>query len=210
MDKVVTLQMADTTFRFDGFRRRDIGRFQQAIEQLKIAATPLEIQRHHDVELQVPVPLGDGRFKGGAFLRASGAPIALAQVHRADKRDVFGTEPNPSTGEIKTYPAALYGGILFGGFGHVILESACRLWAASRHPDLPILIQGPAHARKLLLQLAEILGIDGSRFDFLQTAAHVHELFVPAPGIELGLTLSRETRPREFLVIDSAVEPKTW
>ena len=73
---------------------------------------------------------------GGAF-DFSGLPIKEAEIYRRGEGIVVGTRLSNDQRNVRYVDKAIYGGVLFSGFGHIILESASRLWAARRYPEHP-------------------------------------------------------------------------
>lgn len=136
-----------------------------------------------------------GVFTGG--VRAEdGAAVGFAQVRRHDIPMVV-TPPESET----TAPAALgldeaiFGGVLFSGYGHVLLESLNRLWYAVERPDLDILFAGlPGRhvdaSWNLLKAFADLLQIDQNRLKLVVEPTRIKRLHVPQPGLELGLRTS--------------------
>ena len=85
--------------------------------------------------------------------------------------------------------SALYAGPLFPAFGHFLLESLARLWAADRFPDRPILWsvgQGTDHAilHPWMRDILDLLGVTNPIL-LVTAPVTVDELIVPAPGYEI-------------------------
>lgn len=136
-----------------------------------------------------------GVFTGGVRAK-DGAAVNFAQVRRHDIPMVV-TPPEPET----PAPAALgldeaiFGGVLFSGYGHVLLESLNRLWYAFERPELDILFAGlPGRhvdaSWNLLKAFADLLQIDQKRLKLVVEPIRIKRLHVPQPGLELGLRTS--------------------
>lgn len=96
------------------------------------AGAPLTVER---VEGALVVPFGAGREKGisrpaGVFDRA-GRPVRRAQCLRDFGQKVTTPPmlPDPAEGEGVLPGTWLFGGMLYGHFGHFLCESTARLWA---------------------------------------------------------------------------------
>lgn len=187
-------RIGKTSFRFQGFSHDEVQRFARSIAQIRFSRSRLRVQIVDDAVLSRLQPLADGNMLGGVF-DAHGTPIAEAQIYREGEGVVVGFRQAETDFEPEIVPEALYGGVLFSGFGHIILESACRLWAAPRYADLPILFQSPPGTeggQETLLKLAEILGISVERIRFTGANIRVCKLIVPQPGLVLGREVNSE------------------
>lgn len=100
---------------------------------------------------------------------------------------------------VETLDRGLFGGPLFPAYGHFLLESLARLWAAPKFPDHPILwsVSPSSSAPQIFDWMAEILAIldISNPIVLVQHPTSVTKLIVPAPGYEIqyrfGLTHSR-------------------
>lgn len=84
-----------------------------------------------DGGIVVPPPIGGPprRQHASGVLDAAGAPVANA-VTWSNGAPVNSAPPMPGPQEIAPLPGSwLFGGILFGHFGHFLVESTTRLWA---------------------------------------------------------------------------------
>lgn len=179
---------------FAGFPHERTKHLIRAARGIPLETTPLD----HQVLPASLFPLSaraGGVFVGGVR-SDDDAPAPYAQVRRHDLGQVVsppGAEvASPSAPAIRE---AVFGGVLFGGYGHVLLESLNRLWYASERPDLDILFAGlPGHgdsaAWRLLKTLADLLGVDPGRLKLIVDPVRVARLHVPQPGLELGLRTS--------------------
>jgi len=164
--------------------KRRLGRFTITDEDLKISAV-------RNAAILPPVPQPNKNYLGGVF-DAEGRPVPDAQLRRLG-HVLLGDAPGSSPAPLRTLAAALYGGLVISAYGHLILESLCRLWAASAMPGLPIVFQVARPASdltNLMTNLAGLLGISADRLLFVAEPIAVEELWVPAPGLELSTSIN--------------------
>lgn len=195
MHQPVLLGVAQISF--VGFPEQRVQRLVEAARTIQVDTDPLRYVTIHDAELLPLVPRADGRFYGGVRDR-NGVSVKFSETHRHDLGSVVdlpSATDLPSTERVYAGGRALFGGVLFGGYGHILLESLNRLWCAAQEPDLEILflgVRGAAAGRNwtLLKDFAQLLGIDAGRLVLVSEALRTEELLVPEPGLELGLRTS--------------------
>jgi capsular polysaccharide biosynthesis protein len=155
------------------------------------AAPALGIVEHRDVTLLPACHLRGHwiSFTTGAF-DATGAPLpefAHRRLHATNPPEPAPTAPPQARHD----GPFLYGGVLFGHYGHFLMESLARAWAFDRCPDLPVLWHVHAGHRD-----PGLAGWQGAIFDLLGLGGRVHVLvrapmrlgrvLVPEPGSVLG------------------------
>lgn len=90
---------------------------------------------------------------------------------------------------VETLEKAIFAGPLFAAYGHFLLESLARLWAAPSYSDDPIVssVQPADPASALLPWMQEILAILGlsNPIKLINQPIAVRNLIVPAPGYEI-------------------------
>jgi len=193
---------------FVGFPDRRVEALVAAASNIRIDDIPLERSRVSEATLFPLTPRADGRFFGGVC-DSTGASIRFAETHRHDLGRVIDLPPSAGQVPLQRHPneRALFGGALFGGYGHILLESLNRLWAAQDEPDLDILFIGaqgsPAGKNwALLKEFANLLQISPDRLVLVSHPTKVADLVVPEPGLELGL----RTSLKHSAFIQSALE----
>jgi hypothetical protein len=189
-----SFRIRKTSFRFHGFTAHEVKRFRRAISRIRFSRRRLRVKVYEDARLTRLRPRADGTMVGGLFDR-QGAPIPEAQVHREGEGIVVGSEIPDDGAEPEIVEVAIFGGTLFSGFGHIILESACRLWAAERHPGVPIIfqsLQDSPSCEKTLLDLAGLFGIPSERIRFVTGDVLLKRAIVPQPGLTLGKEIRLE------------------
>jgi len=181
---------------FAGFSETRIKRLVRAARGIPIKTGPLERQILPASVFPLTAQAG-GVFVGG--VRADdGAPVCHAQIRRHDIHQVvLPPESGTASPTAPMLSEAIFGGVLFSGYGHVLLETLNRLWYASERPDLDILFAGlPGHedspSWRLLATLADLLGIAPNRLKLVVEPVRVARLHVPEPGLELGLRTSTQ------------------
>lgn len=81
----------------------------------------------------------------------------------------------------------LYGGVLLGHYGHFLLESLSRLWAARAFPHLPVVWQFFPRAKHLFAtQVFDILGIPAHRIRTVVRPTLFRTLIAPDEGVRLN------------------------
>jgi len=102
------------------------------------------------------------------------------------------TPPETPTGPVRDLPGVwLWGGVLWGHFGHFLVESTGRLWPL---PALPEPIAGVLFIPKAPRRGADLSGFQSAFLDLagvphtkvLTAPARVEKLFVPGQGFGLG------------------------
>lgn len=180
------------TFEFRGFQPNEVDRFNDAISGIRRSAEPLRVGVYDNLLMTRVSPGRDSTPIGGLF-DSNRLAVEESKVERRGEGLVIGVWPGEPDGGSEFVEKAIYGGVLFGGFGHVILESACRLWAAKDYPDLPIVFQTmPKNdaGRFALLALAELLDIPAERFRFFTDPVRIGHAVVPQPGLSLGYEIN--------------------
>lgn len=90
---------------------------------------------------------------------------------------------------VETLERAIFAGPLFPAYGHFLLESLARLWAAPRYPNYPLVwsCQPTDVAPSLLPWMHEILAMLGlsNPIKLINHPIGVGHLIVPAPGYEI-------------------------
>jgi hypothetical protein len=133
------------------------------------------------------VQRGDWNFAGGVHFEF-GALFEAARHQRPGGRTVHvGDWAEAAAAGAKPAPDGLYGGLFYSHFGHFLVESLGRLWAATapEYADLPIYAH-PLWGRPDLeapegfcaFTLAA-LGIDPARIVLVEETLAVERLFVP-------------------------------
>jgi hypothetical protein len=120
-----------------------------------------------------------------AILDAAGAPVPEGDFLRRGWR-MGGAEPGPVQRHLEG--RHVYGGILFGHFGHFLIESLSRAWFLRRHPDLPVLWhrrggRAPTAQRAVL----ELLGLAPRPGCVLDGTVTVEQLLVPRQAAAMGV-----------------------
>lgn len=90
---------------------------------------------------------------------------------------------------VETLEKAIFAGPLFAAYGHFLLESLARLWAAPSYSECPILwsVQTSDTAPTLLPWMIEILALLklNNPIKLVSQPIAVRHLIVPAPGYEI-------------------------
>jgi capsular polysaccharide biosynthesis protein len=96
--------------------------------------------------------------------------------------------------------AAMFAGYLIPHFGHFLLESLSRLWAAHQHPELPLVWCGSSRYTTWQREILELLGI---RNDFIHVdqVTRVEKLLLPSPGYVIQTTF-HESHAKFLSVVD--------
>lgn len=134
------------------------------------------------------------------------APAQKSGVFDADRRFVeasilmrptgfFNSEPPfPAEDTIAKLPGThMYGGVLFGHFGHFLMDSLARVWASERLADrIDSILFTPktnagniANMLKVQTPLFRALGVE-SRIQLVTEPTRVDRLFVPYQGIGIA------------------------
>lgn len=80
---------------------------------------------------------------------------------------------------------AIYGGYLFGHFGHFLLESLSRLWAIQSLGKYPIVFVSPINSlRSWQHEILKILGVEN--IIIVKKPTYYDELIIPSPGFQMG------------------------
>ncbi|TDR93295.1 glycosyltransferase family 61 protein [Enterovirga rhinocerotis] len=163
------------------FLDQDVNHIRDMVNRLGIRSHELRVSTLEDlifVPDSVAVTNGGPGDRGG-LLHEDGSVIAEASGRRW---------PKP----MQVKPAqvlaqdVIYGGWIFGQYGHFILETPCRLWAIAQFdPSLPIVFNGrgtTAVQRKVL----SAFGIDPERLLFPTEATLLRRVHVPEAISELA------------------------
>ena len=179
--------IGDTAVEMLGFGGRAGGAFADASDRMSIDDGALRVDVIRNATFSTVIGRATGDFVGGVFT-ADGAPIPFAQERKA-ARIILGSEPSDEDAvDVTRHDEAIYGGFVFGRYGHVLLQSLARLWATDQRPDLPILFlarpdAGPHDAFRHVLRQ---LGIADERVLIHRGAGTVACLHVPEPGLVLN------------------------
>ncbi|MBV0912730.1 glycosyltransferase 61 family protein [Anianabacter salinae] len=141
----------------------------------------------------VVVPPSTPRFmQPCGVLHSDGAPCFHGATWRFDRR--MTRTPGLPDGEMPTLPGRwLWGGVLFGHFGHFLVESAARLWAL---PGLEAPVEGVVFIPKRPRHQGGLAGFQQAFLSLMQPGLRaevvsgapmrVEELVVPGQGFGLG------------------------
>jgi len=164
---------------------------------VKALGTPEPLVLHcatHEYATIYPVTTDDTagvrRFCGGIAVNGSIMPDSLLWRGRKHVLRPIApeTQPTPQCGPDR----ALYGGWLIDSFGHFLLESLSRLWAAKVNPDLPIVWtrNNDPHCGSVVgytswqREILDILGIHNLPI-FVDHPTTVKRLFIPDVGFRM-------------------------
>lgn len=185
--------VGDTRFEFSGISSANIERLKTEIGKLHPDDKPLQYQIVNNAHICPLQTLPTGLLKGGIF-DSDGKPISAAQIRRKNRGVILGSDPSTfSKVDAVTIPPAIFGGVIFSEYGHLILESLARLWCVAEVDDYPILFLShqEKHIRsKLFMRLMFLLGIDPGRIRFSTKSEICESLIVPEPGLQLGIRTS--------------------
>ena len=104
------------------------------------------------------------------------------------RNDELATPPPPRAAEAEWAEECVYGGILWGHFGHFLLEGLSRAWGIAERPDLPVVWRrAPARAEFTAWQreILEILGLGGREHRVVERPVRIRRLWVPDQGFML-------------------------
>lgn len=149
--------------------------------------------------------LPPGRTRAGTVLVAGRPFVAAGLVRdRLPSPHIALSAPDPAEGPVRpaqTFGTAIYGGRFFTHFGHFMLESLSRLWAASplggaTDTRCPIIVHGdgPGLASALRGHVGDLLaaaGIDPARVIVARRPIAVDRLLVPWPLFTIRYSASR-------------------
>lgn len=189
LDERRTLTGELTHFRFVGYRGDEMARMEAEIAAIDVSDEPQKVLEVRDARLTPVRSVGVNAF-GGNLFQAAGEPLAQASIVR-EGVTVFGADRDSqaSTPAGVRLDAAWYGGVLFSGYGHVLLESLARLVPEMLSSPLPILfhlnIDGLPDRAAFTAMLA-YLGVETSRIRWVEGITEVGRLLVPEPGFVIG------------------------
>lgn len=141
----------------------------------------------------VPAAPGDARgiARNGGVLKSDGSWSAMGTAWRSSAHPVLCPTDQPLEEEIENISGTyLYGGMLYGHFGHFLCESTARLWALD-HVDMaidgiifiPKRIPGwPAKKIRHHAKFFAALGLDTVNMHASSTPVRVERLIVPPQG----------------------------
>lgn len=155
------------------------------------AEAPLGIAERRDV-LLLPSTHLQGHwisFTTGAFDAAGAAlpDFVHRRLHATNP-----PAPAPAAGPQDRHGGTfLYGGVLFGHYGHFLMESLARAWAFERHPGLPVLWHVHAGHRDAGIAgwqgaILDLLGLGGRAHVLVRAPMRLERVLVPEPGSVLG------------------------
>lgn len=106
---------------------------------------------------------------------------------------------------------AIYGGYLFGHFGHFLLESLSRLWAIPMLGAYPIVFPSSINAlTPWQSKLLELLGLK-SDIKIIKLPTYYDELIVPSPGYQMAdFFVKKHARYLEVQECNLIPEKKIW
>lgn len=192
--RVRTFRLGQADITLDGIPDIQAKRLIKSAMAISLETLPLEsVVIEADIFPLTALP--GGLFNGGARAHKAGE-IPFAGIRRHDLGSVV-APPTDLIFVAEHIDEAIFGGVLFGGYGHILLESLNRLWYASRRPDLDILFAAlPGREGKsewmLLKAFTQLLGINPDRLKIVTQTVSISRLHVPQPGLELGLRTSLE------------------
>jgi hypothetical protein len=161
--------------RFKGFGRR-------------VFDGPPEIRSVEDVHFEPLEPLGQWKFRGGVFRRGEFLPeLGLRRGGPAAETQHVVAVAETRNPECKL-DTAWFGGILFGHFGHFLLETLARLetWDVIRSPE-PIVFFNPWKFSRLHPFMEGAfghLGISLERIRLCNAPLEIRSLKVQAPAFQ--------------------------
>jgi hypothetical protein len=167
-------------------------------------ANALRLVRNGFVVPPAPVTGTPSRWSASGVLDADGAMVEQSISWSTSTERVNQAPPRPA----EARPLAgryLFGGILYGHFGHFIVESLARLWAqdalgfeADAMIFTPKALTFPDPSVEKLQHLAELLGL---RIPILvaREPLQVEELHVPAQGFGMGDLIGGSAAFRAFI-----------
>jgi hypothetical protein len=187
-----SFELLDSTIVLEGFPSERATLLRRQAEHLRLVDKELEWQEIRDAYIDPLRPLPSGAFAGGVA-GPSGAPVALAQTVRSDVGIAVGGKIGTRVEVAQRLKEAIYGGVIFSGYGHIILETINRLWCAREIGFLPIIFL--THLRQpkiggsltLVAEIAGMCGIDPERIVLCSAPTSVDRLIVPEAGLQLGI-----------------------
>lgn len=179
---------------FRGLDGKPLSKVLRQLDALEIVDRPLRHIIVNDARIQRIDNAALSEWQGGV-VDASGRTPDFARLERAGL-DCVRPRPDDDDFEPQTeLDAAIFGGVCFAGYGHIILESLARIWAADLDPSVPILFLQRKRVKAtedILIAAATLLGIDPARFMFLEGDAICRRLIVPEPGMRLEMSVNRQ------------------
>ncbi|MGJ0507810.1 MAG: glycosyltransferase family 61 protein [Methylocystis sp.] len=186
-------EIGRATVHFRGLEGKPLARVIDQLQRLEVVDRPLRHIVLDHARLQRVDTLGLSEWEGGV-VDAAGETPEFARLQRAGveclrpRRD--GADVRPRT----ELDVAILGGMSFAGYGHILLESLARIWAAGLEPAAPIVFLQKtrnAGAEDILAAALDLLGIDPGRLLFLEGDAVCRRLIVPEPGVRLEMSINR-------------------
>lgn len=151
--------------------------------------------------LLVPPDAPDRPMPCGVF--AGGQPVAESLCFGGSAAHAINAFPEPRPAERHLEGVWLFGGILSGHFGHMLVEGTGRLWALHGRTDVAgvVFFARPfdrvKHCAKLFSQMAALLGLPP--VTVLETPTTVEHLLLPEQGLGSGELLNGRPESRAFL-----------
>lgn len=168
---------------------------------------PGDIVLLEDAVVVPPPAEGRGRGQASGVLDASGAMPANAISWSRSTEPVNAAPPMPPAGTIAHLPGSwMFGGTLYGHFGHFITESYARAWAlAELRGRVEGVVFTPKQSSgnidamlKALRPLMDALGLDLPVL-CLREPTRVDRLHVPRQGVGMGDLTEGSAKFRDFV-----------
>ncbi|WP_169308934.1 glycosyltransferase 61 family protein [Paracoccus gahaiensis] len=169
--------------------------------------------------LLIPPPAeGRGRQQASGVLTAEGAMVENAISWSTSSEPVNATPAMPAPDEITPLAGTwMFGGVLYGHFGHFITESFARAWALDEiRGKIEGILFTPKQTSgnlegtlKALRPLMDILGLDVP-VRCITTPTRVDQLYVPRQGVGMNDLTTGSRKFRDFVNARSGatVEPE--
>lgn len=196
---MVSVEIGRARLHFRGLEAEALARLRGRIDGLEILDRPLRHATLEGARIQRLDNAALSEWEGGV-VDASGATPDFARLERAGVDCVRPRRRDDSAAPPRALDLAIFAGMCFAGYGHILLESLARIWAADLAPSAPIVFlqrKRVPDAEKILCAVAGLLGIDPGRLLFLEGDALCRRLIVPEPGMKLEMSVNR--RHFEFL-----------
>lgn len=182
------------------------------VMQPNVTLTPLRMDPQAPTLFSLGAFLEDGTFAPDFTLRRNWGSS--------------GQLPRPSPAEWDSAAEqgqAIYGGILFGHFGHFLLESLSRVWALAKvRRNLPIVwhLQGQTALLPWQQEILALLKIPTERFVLVDRPLRFEAMLVPTPGYQIqnvahphhvqALTIRQPQVPRHHKLWLSRAKLHAW
>lgn len=134
---------------------------------------------------------------------AAGAPVPESACFGGDAAHPINTFPDPRPAEAHLAGTYLFGGILSGHFGHMLVEGTGRLWALHERADMAGVLffarpfDKARQCGKMFAQMAALLGLPP--VTVLEHPVTVDRLLLPEQGLGSGELLNGRPEARAFL-----------